>query len=173
MSEPILTDLSAPSLARAIKDNLYNYFRTLGQSQKTEMGEGPSWLRWCTPISHPWFNGVLCNRPPIEGDTAFVEETLAFFHSRGTAALTWWFDPNQSPAEWAPYLEPHGFRFDNSTPGMALALDALPAQDRLPDGLTIITLEDTGALEAWVEVFVEGYPIPRDLCSMEHFYWEG
>ena len=163
MFDPILTDLSTPSLVRAIKDNLYGYFHGLGRSEITEMDEGPGWLRWCTPISHSWFNGVICSRPPVEGDAALVESTLAFFHSRGTPAITWWFSPGQPPAEWAPYLQAHGFRFENNTPGMALALDILPANQRLPAGLEIVRVEDSSALETWVDVFAEGYPIPAEI----------
>jgi GNAT superfamily N-acetyltransferase len=131
------------------------------------MDEGPGWLRWRTPISHPWFNGVLCSRPPVEGDAALVETTLAFFRSRGTPSMTWWLSPDLPAAAWAPLLQPHGFRLDNSTPGMALALDALPAEQRLPPGLEIVRVEDLSALETWIEVFAEGYPIPVEMKA--HF----
>lgn len=165
MSNHILTDLSSPSLAQAIKDNLYDYFRFLGHSATTEMNEGPGWLRWHTPISHPWYNGVLCDCSPTEGDTAFVEQTLAFFRSRDVHAITWWFSPDQQPAEWAPYLQAHGFTFDDSTPGMALALDLLPAEQHLPKGLEIVHVEDHNALRTWVDLFAEGYPIPVEVID--------
>jgi GNAT superfamily N-acetyltransferase len=163
MPDPILTDLSTPALARAIKENLYDCFRFMGRAAATEMDEGPGWLRWRTPISHPWFNGVLCNRPPLEGDAAFVEQTLAFFRGRGVQSITWWLTPDQPPAEWAPYLQAHGFQFDDNTPGMALILDNLPAQERLPPGLEIAVVEDEAALETWMEVFTQGYPIPAEM----------
>ena len=163
MTDPILTDLSTPSLGRAIKDNLYDYFHFLGRSGNTEVDEGSGWLRWRTPISHPWYNGVLCNRPPTEADAALVEQTLAFFRSRGTLAITWWLSPDQLPSAWAPLLQAHGFRYDDSTPGMALALDVLPAEQRLPAGLEIVHVDDPAALETWVDVFAEGYPIPAEI----------
>ena len=162
MSDPILTDLSTPSLARAVKENLYDFFRFLGRSGTTEMEEGSGWLRWRTPVAHPWFNGVLCSRPPAEGDAAFVECTLAFFRSRSTPAITWWVTPGQPPSEWAPYLQAHGFRFDDSTPGMALDLDSSP-RPRLPAGLEIVVVEDEAALGVWADVFTDGYPIPPDM----------
>jgi GNAT superfamily N-acetyltransferase len=43
---------------------------------------------------------------------------------------------------------------------MAISLDALPAQERLPESLTIIPVEDPDTLETWIEVFAEAYPIP-------------
>jgi GNAT superfamily N-acetyltransferase len=173
MTDPILTDLSAPLLARAIKENLYDFFHFLGRSGTTEMEEGPGWLRWSTPVAHPWFNGVLCSRPPAEGDAAgdtaaFVERTLAFFRSRGTPAITWWFSPGQPPSEWAPYLQAHGFRFDNNTPGMALDLDILSAEHRLPPGLEIAVVEDDAALGVWMDVFTQGYPIPPEMKAPFH-----
>jgi len=163
MPDPILTDLSTPSLSRAIKENLYDYFRFLGRSEVTEMDEGPGWLRWRTPIAHPWFNGVLCNRPPVEGDGALVESSLAFFRARGTASLTWWPDPGMPAAAWAPFLQPHGFGFTDSTPGMELALDVLPAEQKLPPGLEIFPVENLAALQTWIDVFGEGYPLPDEI----------
>jgi hypothetical protein len=122
------------------------------------MDEGPGWLRWRTPITHPWYNGVLCSRPPTEADAALIEQTLSFFRSRGTPAITWWFSPDQPPAEWAPYLQAHGFRFEDSPPGMALALDNLPAEQRLPPGLEIIHVEDANTLGTWIDVPPEAIP---------------
>jgi GNAT superfamily N-acetyltransferase len=160
MSEPILTDLSAPSLRRAIKDNLYEFFRFLGRSGLTELEEGQGWLRWHTPIGFAWYNGVLCWRNPVEGDARFVEQSLAFFRSRGVQAVTWWCSPDQPYTAWGPYLQAQGFQLSTSTPGMAIGLDRLPAQKPLPEGLEIVTVEETGKLETWVEVFAEAYPIP-------------
>jgi GNAT superfamily N-acetyltransferase len=163
MTDSILTDLSTPSLARAIKENLYDYFDALGRSEIAQIDEGPGWLRWRTPVFHPWFNGVLCTRPPVEGDTALVESSLAFFRSQGTPSLTWWLSPDQPSAAWGPYLQPHGFHFDDSTPGMAIALEALPKEERLPAGLEIIPVDDEAALRTWVDVFAEGYPTPSEM----------
>jgi GNAT superfamily N-acetyltransferase len=163
MFNHILTDLSTPSLARVIKDNLYDYFRFLGRSATSEIEEGPGWLRWRTPVYHPWFNGVLCSRPPAAGDTAFVENNLTFFQSHSTPAITWWLSPDQRPTEWAPYLQAHGFHFDDSTPGMALVLDVLPAELTLPPGLEIVHVKDAATLKTWVDVFAEGYPIPIEV----------
>jgi GNAT superfamily N-acetyltransferase len=163
MDDAILTDLSTPSLQRAIKENLYEYFRFLGRAEITEMDEGPGWLRWSTPISHSWFNGLLCSRPPSAGDATLVEDTLAYFRSRAVPAITWWLSPDQPPAAWAPLLQSHGFHFNNSTPGMALALDVLPSLQQLPPGLKIVRVEDMATLQAWIDVFAGGYPIPVEM----------
>ena len=163
MSDPILTDLSTPSLKRAIKDNLYGYFRLLGRSEITEMEEAPGWLRWRTPIGHAWFNGVVCGRSPIEGDTAFVESTMGYFRAHDTPAITWWLSPGQPAADWTPLLQPHGFRYDDSVPGMALPLDILPNEQRLPAGVEILPVDDRSTLATWIDVFAEGYPIPAEM----------
>jgi GNAT superfamily N-acetyltransferase len=165
MSDAPLSELAAPALARAIRENLYDFFRFMSRSATAEAEEGFGWLRWRTPIGHPWFNGVLCSRPPGEGDAALVERTLAYFRGRGVRSFTWWLSPDQPPAAWAPYLQAHGFRFSDDTPGMALALEVLPAEMRLPPGLEIRAVEDEAALRVWVEVFTAGYPIPAEMSD--------
>jgi GNAT superfamily N-acetyltransferase len=162
MTEPILTELSTPSLRRAIIDNLYDFFRFLGRSGITELEEGPGWRRWYTPIGYDWYNGVLCWRNPIEGDANLVEQCLTFFRERGTPAVTWWCSPDVSSQAWGPYLQAHGFQFSNRVPGMAIRLDILPAQERLPESLKIIPVDDAEKLETWVEVFAEAYPMPAE-----------
>jgi GNAT superfamily N-acetyltransferase len=163
MPESILTDLSTASLTQAVKENLYDFFNFLGQSEITYLDQSPGVLRWHTPIAHPWFNGVLCHRPPTEGDGALVEQMLAFFRSQGTTAITWWLASDLSAALWRPYLQAHGFRFDDSVPGMALDLDLLAAGRSLPAGLEIQSVEETAALNTWIDIFAEGYPIPESM----------
>lgn len=159
--DSILSDLSSPALARAVKENLYHFFHFLSRSGITEVDQAPGWQRWRTPIAHPWFNGVLCRRPPVEGDEIFVEQTLAFFRNSGTPAITWWLDPDLAPATWGTLLQAHGLLFDDSVPGMAMSLDQLPPALPRPEGLEIVTVDSDALLRSWIDVFAEGYPIPE------------
>ena len=123
----ILTDLSSASLASAIKANLYAFFKSFRDSSHAEVREDLDGFRWKTSVPHPWFNGVLSTLPPAEDAAQTIRDTVADFQSRDVASFTWWFAPDLDPAPWARQLLPQGFQFDDHTPGMAVALAALPA----------------------------------------------
>jgi len=160
----ILTDLSSSSLAVAIKANLYAFFRSFRDSSKAEVHESLDGFRWHTAIPHPWFNGVLSTRPPAEDAARTIGETVAYFRSREVARFTWWLAPDLEPTAWAQQLLPHGFQFDDSTPGMALDLTALPAPAQ--HRLTIRQVEDRETLAAWAHTFILGYEIPEAMTTV-------
>jgi hypothetical protein len=62
----ILTDLSPSPLAVAIKANLYAFFQSFRSSSQATVDNNSHEFRWHTSIAHPWYNGVLSNRPPAE-----------------------------------------------------------------------------------------------------------
>ncbi len=158
--ERILTDTSAPALARAVKANLLAFFERLPQSRVAEFHEGHGLLRWRTPIAHPWFNGVLAQRPGTGADGSLIRETQAYFREHGVAAMTWWLDPDLQPSDWEPQLAAHGFRYDASTPGMAAQLAALNGDLKRPDDFRIVPVEDRAALRVWTDTFMAGYGLP-------------
>ena len=67
--------------------------------------------------------------------------------------MTWWLDTAADTTSWHPYLLAQGFRFDNSTPGMAVDLHALHEQIATPPGLVILPgaqCGNTGALDKYL-----------------------
>lgn len=154
----ILTDLSPSSLAIAIKTNLYAYFQSFRASSQVTTQEGSPGLRWYTAIPHPWFNGVLCDQPPGVGDDQAVQATIAYFHSKSVTSFTWWLAPHLDPAAWSPRLLPHGFVYNDQTPGMAVDLAALPPLGSPP--INVQRVEDQEMLSVWTATFTRGYGIP-------------
>jgi len=147
----ILTDLSSPSLAVAIKANLYALFQSIPQAT---IHDSPPEVRWHTAVAHPWFNGVISAQPPTEARPQTVRDTLAYFQSRNVASFTWWLAPHLDRATWSQQLLAHGFQYDDQTPGMAIDLAALPPPAQHP--LTIQRVEDRHTLAEWAYTFAQG-----------------
>ncbi len=157
----ILKDLSAPSLARSVKANLYAFFHILGRSSKSEFYTHPKLVRWHTPIPHPWFQGILSAESAELDDDQLVRDMVSYFKSCGVTSFTWWLEPNLKPDSWSSHLSAHGFRYDKSTPGMAVHLAALPGSVPQPEKLVIRVVDDLEALEVWVRSFMLGYGLPE------------
>jgi ribosomal protein S18 acetylase RimI-like enzyme len=153
----ILTDLTSSALAVAIKANLYAFFQSLRYSSQASIHDTSMGYRWHTPVAHPWFNGFLSFLPPTDEAGQTVRDTLAYFESHAVSSFTWWLAPHLNTGNWSPYLLPHGFTYNDSTPGMAIDLAALPPV-RLP--LTIQRVEDTQMLTVWAQTFIQGYGVP-------------
>jgi ribosomal protein S18 acetylase RimI-like enzyme len=154
----LLTDLSPSALAPAIKANLYAFFASLRSSSQAIVQDTSAGFRWHTAIAHLWFNGVLSTQPPMDDNAQAILDTLAYFRSRRVASFTWWLAPHLDPATWSPHLLPHGFLYNDHTPGMAIDLAALPPPVQHP--LTIHRVTDQRALAEWAQIFTQGYGIP-------------
>jgi GNAT superfamily N-acetyltransferase len=160
----VLADLSPASLAVAIKANLYAFFQAFRSSAQAIINDSASGFRWHTAIAHPWFNGVLSSRPPAEDTAQAVRDTLAYFQSRDVAGFTWWLAPDLERTAWSQHLLPHGFQYDDDTPGMAIDLAALPSPVR--HSLDIQRVEDRRMPSKWSDTFAEGYGIPAAMTPL-------
>lgn len=170
MSE-IQTDLSEPALIIAIRANLCDFYRHLSRSLGEKGSQDEHFTSWCTSLGHPWFNGVLSSRPPLEGDETFIEETLDDFRSKDVRACTWWMEPTVKPSDWEPLLARHDFRFSDDTPGMAIDLEALNESARSVEGIKIRAVENEEALQMWAHVFTLGYNLPTDWETPVYKNW--
>jgi len=158
--DPMLTDLSTPALAAAVKDNLNALSKHLRNSPATEWREEGGLYTWRTPIPHPWYNGVVCASPPGANADEAALASIEYFKARGVAAFIWWLGPEIEIAAWAPHLLPHGFAHDQRTPGMALDLAGL-AEAGVPPSVVVRRVEEREALRAWVGTFIPGYGAPE------------
>ena len=156
----ILTDLGTPALVHALKTNLYLFFRYLSRAVQTEFHEDGPLTRWHTRLPHPWFNGVLSSQPARGDDDDTIRNVLGYFQSRNVTSLTWWLTPDLPPSAWGPHLRRHSFRYDDSTPGMAVDLHRLNEDVQAPAALRIVPVEDEETLKTWVYVFIIGYELP-------------
>lgn len=160
--ETIQTDVSDEALVRAIRTNMGDFFRHFSRSDPQEHFENEKFARWCMPLPHPWFNGVLSSKLPEAQDNVFIEETLQYFRDKHTNTCTWWFEPPLKRADWETPLRKYGFRFSNDTPGMAVDLNALAQAQQNVEGLEIRVVEDEETLRTWAHVFTLGYELPPD-----------
>jgi hypothetical protein len=156
----ILTDLSTPTLTRAIKANLLAFFRYLGRSPHTLFHEEAKLIRWYTPVPHPWFNGVLSLQPASANEDAAIKETLAFFKAHQAKTITWWLDPDLPSTGWDAHLRAHGFGYDTNIPGMAVDLQAFNEEISVPAEFQLNPVENLETLAAWTRAFIGGYQLP-------------
>jgi ribosomal protein S18 acetylase RimI-like enzyme len=125
-----------------------------------ESFENEKFARWYTPLSHPWFNGVLSSSLPADQDEEFIEETIDYFRAKGTVTFSWWLQPPLEKTDWDALLTRHGFGFSNDTPGMAVDLQTLNESPQNIKGLEIRAVEDEATLSLWAHVFTLGYGLP-------------
>lgn len=161
----IQTDTSDEVLVTAIRANMGDLFRHLCASSTQEDVSHRKLVRWHTPLTHPWFNGVLSTEPPAGEDEEFIQQTIRHFRERDVHTFTWWLDPPLTAADWEPVLVKHGFGISKDTPGMAIDLQALDDSPPTVDGLEIRVVADEESLRTWAHIFTLGYGMPPD--------WEG
>lgn len=167
----IQTDLSDEALVTAIRANLCDFYRHLGRSVPEGYFENAKFMRWCSSLGHPWFNGVLSSRPPEENDETFIAETIQYFRSQNVGAFTWWMEPHLAAAAWKSALSKYGFGFSDDTPGMAANLQALTESVSTVDGLEVRAVRDEESLRAWAHVFTLGYGLPPEWASSVYDLW--
>jgi ribosomal protein S18 acetylase RimI-like enzyme len=160
----ILTHLTPAALAAAAKNNLYAFFRCLGRSSQAEFSEAGGLARWHTQVPHPWFNGVLSTRPAAGNEEQTVQGALGYFDSRDVSSFTWWLAPRLPVSAWETHLRQRGFRYNNSTPGMAADLSRLKPGSAAPAGLSIQRVQDLEALRVWARTFIIGYELPGSMA---------
>jgi ribosomal protein S18 acetylase RimI-like enzyme len=167
----IQNDVSDAALVIAIRANMSDFFRHVSRSILEEGFENKKFTRWYSPLPHPWFNGVLSSAQFEEADDAFVEETIQHFGSKQVDTFTWWMEPPLKPSDWEPVLTKHGFGYSDSTPGMAVELQALKEPAETVPGLEVRVVADKESLHDWVKVFVNGYGLPSNWKDIVYNLW--
>ncbi len=159
----IQTDMSETALVQAIRGNLCSFFRHIARKRPPkDRFENDRFIRWYTPVSHPWFNGFLCSAPPSREDEHFFRDTIQYFKEKQAGVFSCWLEPHLDRSDWESFLTRHGFGFTDGTPGMALDLRDLPKSPPLKDGFEIRMVEDKAEMRTWAHVFTLGYGMPPD-----------
>ncbi|MBI3164886.1 MAG: GNAT family N-acetyltransferase [Chloroflexi bacterium] len=155
-----MTDTSDAALITATRANLCDFFRHLAKSNHAGYFENERFIRWRTQIAHPWFHGILAKFPPKPGDDSFIEDSIANFRNHQAGLFTFWMDPPQTRADWESALKKFGFGYSDTTPGMAVELNALNESALIVDGLEFKIADDDKSAWVWAEVFTQGYGLP-------------
>ena len=163
MMTEILTDLSTPAVVKALEQNFYDLCWGVREHWPEAFFEDTGkQRRWITTIPLPFiFNATLSTQPPAGDETAQIQETIAFFLSKGKKEFTWWLAPGLVSSDWGRQLEAHGFALEKEI-GMSAELDSLPASVPVPDGYQISRVEDAGSMKIWMKTFMEGYGFPLE-----------
>lgn len=173
----ILTDLSAPALAAAVRANLYSFFLCGERAPAMEFARCDGFVRWYLPHPLPLFHGALSTRDAAPGDEEAVDEALAYYRGKRAGAVCWWLEDGVGPAGWARLLESRGFSLAEGPPGMAVDLAALPpgpAQSggrALPPGAEVHVVRDAGEMRAFVDVVTAVFGFPPE-AGGSVYEWE-
>lgn len=151
----ILPDLTDAALARANRQNLYNFFRSFQHVSLTDVYLDAHLVRWGTPLAHPWMNGVLATQVAPND----VATSIAYFDARHAPIFTWWNENAQPNPDDARVLQAHGLHYDANMPGMAIELATLK-ETNLPADVQIVRVADEALTQTWVRVCLEGFGLP-------------
>jgi ribosomal protein S18 acetylase RimI-like enzyme len=166
LMDEIVTDLSPSALIAPVKNNLYAYFRLLGNSSLSKHAELPHAYRWHSPIPHPWFSGMLSTLPATDSTSNFIKESFSYFTSQKVTSFSWWLAPELSTSKWSKQLLPYGFHYSQDTPGMAIDLSKLQPIDNSRKDLIIRKVSDLAELQVWSQTFFQGYELPLEFTQI-------
>jgi GNAT superfamily N-acetyltransferase len=169
----ILREATTGQLADANLCNLLGFFRLFGRNPRTEFREEDGITRWRTGVVNPWFRGVISGRPPRGDEHTFVQDVIAYFHSRGVGTFTWWLEPQVKGHGWEEILEDEGLHFDGNTPAMSVELARLQTDVNTPAGLAVSVVKDIPGLKTWCSIFVRGYGVPEEFEDPLYDLFEG
>jgi len=168
----IQTNLSDTALVTAIRGNLCDFFRYLATClPPSDQIENDRFVRWHTPLAHPWFNGFLCSTSPTSDDKNFIQETIQYFKERQVETFSCWLKPPLKRSDWGAFLSEYGFGFSDGTPGMAVDLHTFPEIPATPEGLEVHPVEDKATMRTWAHVFTIGYGMPPAWEGMIFDVW--
>lgn len=159
--DEILSDLSAPALSAAIRWNFIAWIWGLREHwPQAEFAGSSQQIRWFTPLPLAYFNAAVSLQPPQDDESACIEDTIAFYRSRGRTDFNWLLAPGLEGSDWGRQLEARGLAFEQGEPGMALDLALLPERLDLPSGLSIQAVTDEAGVRLWNQTFVPAYGLP-------------
>lgn len=158
----ILTDTSTSGLVQAVWEDMLGMGQDLAlvwPACKMERMGGVA--RWHSPLPIGYiFNAAASLREPQGDEAAAIDETVAFFRSNQAVEFDWWVPPGMQENEWGRQLTDRGFTLQDGPAGMAVNLDELPAENRLPAGVRIQKVLTSQDMSVWTHIFCLGYGTP-------------
>ena len=167
----IQTDVSDQALVTAIRANMCDFFHSMAMKFPAGRIENEKFTPWRMPIAHPWFNGVMSSQPPVETDSAFLEDCIQYFREQNVPVFTWWMESHLNCSDWEPLLSRQGFRLSNHTPGMAVDLQELNEAAQTVNGVEVREVTDEESLRTWAHIFTSGYNLPAEWESSVCRIW--
>jgi GNAT superfamily N-acetyltransferase len=174
---PALTEegLSGRRLGDAFEDCASDLFRQFTAALGGDIEETAGVSRHFTSPDHLMFKSAWNTRLTAENADATIEETVAWFRSRGANNFGWWTHASTTPDDIGHRLIAHGFTalhprdgvLDPNVPTTAQGLPVMAgdlyridetAVDKAPPGFRIEQAVTEAALEAFRCIVAEGFP---------------
>ncbi|MEK6750916.1 MAG: GNAT family N-acetyltransferase [Chloroflexota bacterium] len=163
--QDILKGLSEINLLKAaIKANWKNYHYCLWQSPNVELSINP-YLTWLlTGIPDHFMNLVVCTKLPKDGVEDLIENAMAHFREINVTRLSWLIEEGVPANEVKKHLLAYGLTLRESfATEMAADLTSLPENMPLPDGLSILRVDDHETLKKWIHVASINFGVTESL----------
>jgi|CXWL01.1.fsa_nt_gi hypothetical protein len=163
--QDILKGLSEINLLKAaIKANWKNYHYCLWQSPNVELSINP-YLTWLlTGIPDHFMNLVVCTKLPKDGVEDLVENAMKHFREINVTRLSWLIEEGAPANEVKKHLLAYGLTLRESfATEMAADLTSLPENMPLPDGLSILRVDDHETLKKWIHVASISFGVTESL----------
>lgn len=172
----ILRHPSPAQLANSATANLEDLFRAMVRLEGSVLEEGPRLGRHLAFPTNPMFKGVWNTSLNGADVDATIDETVAWFKTRGAPFFFWWTGPRTKPADLGARLEARGLlsmegRQKALASGIVQSAAGAPVMtmdlsladpgilERVPEGFVIEEVHDARGLEDFKQVFVTTYEI--------------
>ena len=157
----ILTGESTEAVARAERENLYEFWAHFGRAAGRQLHEEPGLAWFETGIKSPLMNGVLEFRSPRAEADGRIATVLDRFRARGLP-LQWTTKPSDRPGDLGDRLLAHGLVRVFDLPAMSIDLSGA-TDPPVPPGLRIRHVLDRPMLDAWVRVGLGAFEVPASV----------
>lgn len=173
---------SEADLCNAVQENMFALFRAMASLPGSELVETEKVCRHLALPSNPMYKGIWRTQLEEEGLDDAIEETIAWFKTRGAPFFFWWTGPGTTPSDLGERLQSHGLismeeqahelapgiiSTEMGAPGMVADLRKMNENilEHTPDGFTISEVLDEQSLSDFKSVLVAGYTIPEMLAD--------
>jgi GNAT superfamily N-acetyltransferase len=148
------------STVRAMEENMWQSFLTLGRAKYVDIHDSPELLRIITGIPHPIMNGIFRTALSDLAAENDIEEAFQPF-VKWKIPMVWWIGPSTEPADLGSRLTAMGLVHQDDSPGMAADLStidfsAVPS----PRGLAIMEVLTDSQLEEFIDLFITIFQLP-------------
>jgi len=168
--ESWLTETGDDALRTAAERNLRAFIRRMATTPTLHAASGDRWIRWRSRLPHPWFTGLMVERPATTADPLLLGATLAEFADQ---SWSFWATDEADPSGWLTLIEGSGLVRDASIPQCGMATAELRSEDPLPSDFAIVKVETRITMAEWAKTFCEGFEIPmRFLPRLESLFVE-
>ncbi len=159
--DTILQDLtSASAVVAAIEDNMIAFWTNYGRIAGNQVFEDERLIGFISGLPHPLFNAVFRAQLRLSQIEPTINEMVEKFSAKNLPAF-WWVGPSTLPSDLGNHLLKQSFERGGITPGMAIALNALPEKVSVPDDFEIRFVKDMPDLRLWTDILVKANDVPE------------